>query len=108
MGKLIYGAPTWSLDFEDRVLAHLRIVILAKLRRNETFALSWQSEAFAGAGRSTVWLHPSIPLQFVFFGGREPALNRAWIEALMLTANSPGGLEIVPEPENEARGPQRP
>ena len=32
MGKLICGAPTWSVEFEDRVLAHLRIVMIAKLR----------------------------------------------------------------------------
>ena len=39
MGKLIYGAPTWSVEFEDRALAHLRIVMIAKLRRAESFSL---------------------------------------------------------------------
>jgi hypothetical protein len=98
MGKLIYGAPTWSVEFEDRALAHLRIVMLAKLRRSESFSFSWKFEAAYGSGRSSLWLHPAIPLQFEFYGGREPALNRAWIDELMLTANSPGGLELVPEP----------
>ena len=98
MGKLIYGAPMWSVEFDDRALAHLRVVILAKLRRSESFSFSWKYETGNRSGRSSFWVHPSIPLQFEFYGGREPALNRAWIEALMLTANSPNGLELVPEP----------
>jgi hypothetical protein len=28
-----------------------------------------------------------------------PAINRAWIEELAVSANSPGGLQIVREPE---------
>lgn len=98
MGKLTYGAPMWTVEFDDRALAHLRIVIIAKLRRSESFTLSWKSDAMGSAGRNSIWLHPAIPLQFAFFGGREPALNRLWIDALMAAANSPGGLELVPEP----------
>lgn len=102
MGKLIYGAPTWSIDFDDRELAHLRIVIMTKLRRGESFSLSWESDSTSGMGRNSIWLHQAIPLQFVFFGGREPALNRAWVEALMAKANSGSGLEVIPEPEPRA------
>ena len=54
MGKLIYGAPTWSVEFEDRALAHLRIVIIAKLRRSESFTFSWKFEAAYGSGRSSL------------------------------------------------------
>jgi hypothetical protein len=104
VGKLVYGAPTWTAEFDDRSLAHLRIVMIAKLRRGESFSFSWKYEAAHGAGRSSLWVHPAIPLQFEFFGGREPALNRAWIDALMATANSPAGLELIPEPET-ATGP---
>lgn len=103
MGKLIYGAPMWSMEFEDRVLAHLRVVIVAKLRRGEALTFSWKTDSSTGVGRSSIWLHNSIPMQFVFFGGREPVLNRAWIDALMATANSPAGLQIVPEPPAENR-----
>lgn len=99
MGKMIYGAPMWSVDFDDRVLAHLRVVILAKLRRGESFSFGWQFDTSRGSGRGSVWMHPAIPLGFEFFGGREPALNREWIEALMLSANSPQGLAVVPEPD---------
>ena len=106
MGKLVYGAPMWSVEFEDRALAHLRVVILAKLRRSESFSFSWKYESGPRTGRSSLWVHPSIPLQFEFYGGREPTLNREWINALMLTANSPNGLELVPEPTTKSETPR--
>ena len=46
---------------------------VVKLRRGESFSFSWKYEAAHGAGRSSLWVHPAIPLQFEFFGGREPA-----------------------------------
>lgn len=102
MGKLVYSSPMWSVDFDDRALAHLRVVMMAKLRRNESFSFTWKSDTVHGSGRSSFWIHPAIPLQFEFFGGREPVLNRAWIELLMVAANSPNGLELVEEPNSPA------
>ncbi len=101
MGKFTYDS-TLVVDFDDRVLAHLQIVIGAKLRRNESFYFSWRDDSAVGNGRSVVWLHPSLPIVFKFHGGRPPAINRTWIEELMSTANSSAGLRIVPEPP-EAR-----
>jgi hypothetical protein len=97
MGKLTYDS-TMTADFDDRVLAHVQVVIGAKLRRGESFYFSWRDDPAAGNGRSTIWLHPAIPVAFKYFGGRSPNLNRDWIEALMETANSSSGLRIVPEP----------
>lgn len=97
MGKLIYDQYT-KAEFEDRTLAHLQQVIFTKLRRNESFAFTWKEDLSTGSGRMSVWLHPSANLQFKFFGKREPALNRAWLEALAYTANGPTGLYAVPEP----------
>ena len=51
-----------------------------------------------GSGRISLWLDPSIPLQFRFDGSREPVLNRAWIEALASVAASTTGLIPLPEP----------
>jgi hypothetical protein len=99
MGKLIYGSAGTAIEIEDRALAHIKVAILAKLRRDEKFAMSWQHGPEGGGGRSTIWLHPSIPLQFVFNGSRQPSLNRAWIDELLVTANSAGGLQLLPEPE---------
>ncbi|BDZ46925.1 hypothetical protein [Naasia aerilata] len=95
MGKLLYGNGS-PIALEDRLLAHLQVAVMAKLRRDERFSLSWVHED--GSGRSTIWIHPGIPLRFEFDGGRAPLLNRAWIEALVMSANSTGGLQLVPEP----------
>jgi len=98
MGKLTYDS-TMTADFDDRVLAHIQMVIGAKLRRGESFYFSWQDDPAVGDGRSTIWLNPGIPLAFKYFGGRAPKLNRDWIESLMVSANSAGGLQLVPEPK---------
>jgi len=97
MGKLTYDASL-VIDFDDRTLAHLQIVITAKLRRRESFIFSWKDDADIGDGRTTVWLDPTISLVYKFLGGRPPQINKAWIEALTATANSPGGLHLVKEP----------
>lgn len=97
MGKLIYDASV-RVDFDDRTLAHLQLVIAAKLRRGESFPLTWKDDASRGSGRTSVWLHPRCSLVFKFDGSRLPRLNRAWAEALADTANSPSGLYVVPEP----------
>jgi hypothetical protein len=99
MGRLIYGSQHTDVEFEDRLLAHLKVVLTTKLRRNESFSLSWVHGQDDGSGRSTIWVHPAIPLHFHFNNPKQPPLNRAWIEELMLSANSTGGLMVVPEPE---------
>ena len=32
----------------------------------------------AGSKHSSLWIHPTIPLQFNFYGRKKPLLNRAW------------------------------
>jgi len=103
MGKLLYGAPATELEIDDRLLAHLKLVIVAKLRRNEGFMLLWEHSPAEGSGRESLWMHPSIPLQFHFLGSKRPALNTEWLDVLMASANTADGLRITPEP-----APQRP
>jgi len=98
MGKFIYSTPATSVEFDDRVLAHLRVVITAKLRRGESFTFTWANTPESGGGRNSVWLNPSVPLQFEFYGSKEPDLNRKWLEALARLTNTPMGLQILPEP----------
>lgn len=99
MGRFIYGATSESVEIDDRALAHLRIVVMNKLRRSEAFM--FDVEVGDGSGRRSFWIHPSVPLQFHFFGGRSPRINRLWVEDLMQSASGPNGLSIGPEPSEE-------
>lgn len=96
MGKLIYAGDR-EVEIEDRTLAHMKIVMLSKLRRDESFAFNWPHSVDSGSGRSTVWIHPSVALEFRFHGNRSPELNREWVEKLLASANSPEGLKMIPE-----------
>lgn len=98
VGLFIYRDDT-KFEVEDRVLAHLELVITTKLRRDESFAFTWQEDVATGSGRRKVWLHPAIPLVYRFYGNRPPSINRAWIEALMQSADTTAGLVILPEPQ---------
>ncbi|MDR5701922.1 DUF7882 family protein [Agromyces aerolatus] len=97
MGTLFYGESGTPIGIEDRALSHLKVAITTKLRRGESFTLSWQHPADQPRGRSTLWLHPSIPLRFVFDEPERPELSRRWIEELMKSANSTGGIQLVIE-----------
>ena len=96
MGSLYYGGSE-PIHIEDRALAHLKVVVATKLRRNESFTLTWKHPDGEAEGRSTVWLHPSIPLRFVFDESETPERSRRWIEALAHSANSSGGITLVDE-----------
>ncbi|WRS30634.1 hypothetical protein U6G28_02795 [Actinomycetaceae bacterium MB13-C1-2] len=98
MGFLIYGG-TQEYEFDDRTLAHLKVVLTMKLRLQESFLVSWINPAERGGGRFSIWLSPSIPLAFRFVGGRAPELNRDWIEALTETSNGSRGLVVLSESE---------
>ena len=97
VGTLYYGDSGTPIGIEDRALAHLKVAITTKLRRGESFTLSWKHPDEQPRGRSTLWLHPSIPLRFVFDEPEAPELSRSWIEDLMRSANSTGGIQLVPE-----------
>lgn len=102
MGTFIYGTPGIETNFDDRALTHVQIVIMAKLRHNESFAFSWANDADKGSGRSSVWLSPSIPLFFRFFGSKIPDINREWLQVLQQSADSGSGLIFTSEPPRAA------
>jgi len=97
LGKFLYDGIV-KVDFEDRLLAHLHLVIGSKMRRGESFHFSWKDDTSIGDGRTTVWIHPRCSLVYKYYGSRTPALNRASIDALLHAANSPSGLYAIPEP----------
>jgi len=100
MGRFVYNG-TVKVDFEDRLLAHLQVAIVNKLRRGESFQFTWRDDASVGGGRTSIWVSPQSSLVYKFHGSRPPALNPGWLEALAYTANSPGGLHVVPEPAGD-------
>lgn len=99
MGHLLYGSPPTQLEIDDRTLAHLQIVITAKLRRSESFTLTIPADSSIGTGRRTLWMHCTIPMQFSYFGSRMPAINVAWIDVLNRAVNSSQGLYPLDEPD---------
>lgn len=103
MGQLLYGLPPTIIELDDRVLAHVKAVIFTKLRRDERFTLSWTDGLPGRADRNTIWIHPAIPLQFKTSAVPLKALNHAWMEELLMSANSPNGLQITPEPSDPAQ-----
>lgn len=90
MGRLIY-TPTSSYDIEDRVLHHLRIVSMNKLRRREGFMLQFPTD---GGGRMSLWISPSTPLTFHFLGSRPPKIDRELVEKMMTDASGADGITL--------------
>jgi hypothetical protein len=97
MGFLYYGSSSFSLEMEDRALAHLKIVILSLLRDGKSFPFSHVKSYEEGSGRDTMWFTPVSEVRFHFRGSRPPRLNEAWLRAIHATASAPTGLHIVPE-----------
>lgn len=98
MGILTYGGST-AYEIDDRTLAHLRAVIVAKLRQRQHFELSWIVEAHAGSGRVALTVDPGVPLEFSFRSQQPERLNQHWLQTMMDAANSPRGLVLMTEAE---------
>lgn len=106
MGSMIYGiAP--AIEIEDRALRHVQAVVIAKLRRNESFSFNWDNEPDVDGDEATpkpgqhgsIWVSKSSMLYFSYDTPRTDALNPAWLEVLTRTAGTPGGLRVLPEPK---------
>ncbi|MEI3846791.1 MULTISPECIES: hypothetical protein [unclassified Microbacterium] len=96
MGTLHYGSPPASFKIDDRALAHVELVIMAKLRRRENLSFAIVDEETSV--RQAMWISPVTMLRFEYEAPM-PEINRLWLQELVDTANSSGGLRIVPEPE---------
>lgn len=97
MGILHYAQHRF--EFDDRLLAHLQVVLTTKLRRNESFFLSWTTAAGLGSGRHAVWVSPSAAIHIEYHGNRPASINREWVEALTAAANTTRGLVLTDEGE---------
>jgi hypothetical protein len=93
MGLLFYGNTCEAIEIPDRLLAHIKVVVATKLRRSESFTLSWKHIGDMPSGRSTIWLQPAIPLRFVFSSESE-TLDPELLSRFAVAANSSQGLVI--------------
>ncbi len=94
MGSLEYNSSRPPIEVDDLTLGHLKIVIGTKLRRNESFMMTWLPESGRLAGRLTTWMHPSIPLIFTFDDAAMPAIDPKRIEHMMERLNARGDLVL--------------
>lgn len=102
MGSLFYGSTSEPIRIPDIVLAHLQAVTTVRLRRGESFMVSWRVPDAAEGRRSTLWMHAAIPLRFVFDVDAEIALDRGVLRHFAQAAHSTAGLLIdVTEPDGQ-------
>ena len=95
MGTLFYGGDRTPIRIDDRILAHLRAVATAKLRRGEGFLISWTDSISIGDGRSSVWLNAETDLHYKFDGADPIKLDPALLEQLNIASIQPRGIEIA-------------
>ena len=93
MGTMVHGSI--AVDFEDRLLSHLQIVIVQRFRRNESLVVSWLDSLAVGDGRSSIWMTPTLPVYFKFAGSRVPAIDENWLRRLNESASSSTGLLVM-------------
>ncbi|WP_125131255.1 hypothetical protein [Microbacterium sp. 10M-3C3] len=90
MGNLYYGGGAEPIRIPDRLLAHIKVVIATKLRRGESFTLTWRD----GTGRSTIWLQPAIELRFVFASPEPEMLDPELMKHLANEAAGTAGIMV--------------
>jgi hypothetical protein len=93
MGTLIYDNALRT-TFDDNLLAHLQEVIGQKLRRGESFYLTWRRPPLEGGGRSAIWVDAHIPLAYEYTASDEPQLSPDRLLLLAAAADSDRGLQI--------------
>ena len=99
MGYLMHGGNEYQ--FEERLLAHLKIVIGQKLVKQESFFLSWTRSPNEGSGRVSLWLSPYSSIAFRFSGSRSPEINVRWVKVLSALSHTSRGLIALSEDEAE-------
>ena len=95
MGTLFYGSDRTPIRIDDRILAHLRAVLTAKMRRGEGFQISWTDSITIGDGRSSVWLSAESDLHYKFDGKTQPKLDQALLEQLTVESSQARGIVIA-------------
>lgn len=93
MGKLFYGSDPQPIDIEDRLLQYLQVVLSTKLRRNESFTITW-TDTPAQRARTTLWIQPSISLRFLYDSAESTPLSGGYLRELADQAATSSGLML--------------
>jgi hypothetical protein len=102
LGTLKYDGTT--TDFDDLVLAHLQIVIVQKIRRQEPFLMTWRESDPTGGGRTAIWIHQMAMMTFHFTTSAKTVIDPVWVKKLTDSANSAMGM-FVTDADGEAVHP---
>lgn len=107
MARLYYGTDACPAEIPDHVLAHVKVVTATKLRRGESFMLSWRrrGDGSGGDGRTSLWMQPAIPLRFVFDNPEPEILDQEYLRALANEATSSRGIVLEWDDEAERTPP---
>ncbi|MDH2443356.1 ATP-dependent DNA ligase [Amnibacterium sp. CER49] len=92
MGALLYDGA--RIEFDDRTLAHLQVVIVGRIRRGESVLVGWLDALADGDGRTAIWIDAALPVRFEFADAHLPEIDRAWIARLNAGAASRTGLMV--------------
>lgn len=99
MGYLIYDSNEYEIA--DRMLQHLKVAVVQRLRRQESFVLSWVNPVEKGSGRISLWVSPAIPGGFRFSGSGVPEINSRWVQAMSTLSHTTRGMQVLSEREAE-------
>ncbi|MDQ1123655.1 DUF7882 family protein [Microbacterium trichothecenolyticum] len=93
MGKLFYGSDPKPIDIDDRLLQYLQVVLSTKLRRSESFTITW-TDTEAEHARTTLWIQPSISLRFHYASAEAERLSGGYLRQLADQAALSSGLTL--------------
>ncbi|MFE5670305.1 hypothetical protein ACFQ58_01720 [Agromyces sp. NPDC056523] len=93
MGTLYYSAAQYPIRIDDDTLASLKVVLERRLEAGLGMTLSWSE---AGFGRSSVWLHPTIPIRLHVDDAVSQTAAQDDVDAMMLEVEQSGGI-VLPD-----------
>jgi hypothetical protein len=97
MGILKYSRDAVAVYLDDRTLAHLHIVMAAKLRDGSSFVVTGLA-SLARNARDAVVIEPRTPLQLTYTEKVDLSLNPRWLDAIRAASSKSLGIVLVSEP----------
>lgn len=93
MGQLFYGSDPQPIAIDDRLLQYLQVVLATKLRRGESFTITW-TDAAAHLARTTLWIQPAISMRFQYASPESERLSGGYLRQLADQAATSAGLSV--------------